>query len=51
MTIALLMNVALVYAILVGGNLPAPLLGIDFEDNGTRESLWFETPGYVIPLP
>ena len=46
----LLMNVALLYAILVGVNLPAPRLGLSFDEDISGTRLWYEPPGWVIPL-
>jgi tryptophan-rich sensory protein len=43
-------SIAIMYAVLVGVNLPAPLLGLRFESSPDGERLWFEPPGYVIPL-
>jgi tryptophan-rich sensory protein len=43
-------NVALMYGILVVVNLPAPLLGLRFEDSTPQERLWFEPPGWAIGL-
>lgn len=43
-------NVLAMYAILVGVNLPAPLLGLRFENSATEERLWFEPPGALIPV-
>ena len=45
---ALLANLGLLYAILVGVNIPAPFLGLDFGDSERR--LAYEPPVYVIPL-
>jgi tryptophan-rich sensory protein len=50
MNSSLLVNIGLMYAILIGANLPASLLGIDFQEDDARQRLWFEPPGYVIPL-
>jgi tryptophan-rich sensory protein len=50
MNVSLLLNLALMYAILIGINIPASLLGLDFNDSTPRERLWFEPPGFVIPL-
>lgn len=43
-------SIGLMYAILIGVNIPASLLGIEFPNNSDRERLWYEPPGYVIPL-
>lgn len=47
---SLLINVALLYAILIGVNLPVPLLGLSFEDDTSGNRLWYEPPGWIIPL-
>ncbi len=46
---ALLLDVALLYAILIAVNLPAPLLGLSFDDGPGAKPLWYEPPGWVIP--
>lgn len=46
----LVANVVLMYAILVGINLPAPLLGLEFEESGDQARLPYAPPGYVIPI-
>jgi tryptophan-rich sensory protein len=43
-------SVALMYAILIGVNLPASVVGLKFESSAAADRLWFEPPGYVIPL-
>lgn len=48
--IVLIANILLMYAILIGVNIPATRLGIDFDDNEPRHRLWFEPPGYVISI-
>ena len=50
MKASVLLNLLLMYGILIGVNLPAPLLGLNFEDGDARERLWYEPPGYVIPV-
>ncbi|MEZ4703488.1 MAG: tryptophan-rich sensory protein [Rhodothermales bacterium] len=47
---SLLVNIVLMYAILIGINIPASFFGIDFNEEEARQRLWFEPPGYVIPL-
>lgn len=45
----LVLSILQFYAILIGVNLPAPFLGLEFEsDNKPR--LWFQPPGFVIPI-
>ncbi|WP_170067779.1 tryptophan-rich sensory protein [Neolewinella xylanilytica] len=45
----LLLHIALFYLILVGVNLPAPFLGLKFDqDDGHR--LWYAPPGFLIPV-
>ncbi|MBE9178573.1 tryptophan-rich sensory protein [Oculatella sp. LEGE 06141] len=46
----LIANIVLMYGILIGVNLPAPLLGLDFQEDSVRQRLWYEPPGYVIPI-
>jgi tryptophan-rich sensory protein len=46
----LVANVVLMYAILVGINLPAPLLGLEFEESRDQPRLAYAPPGYVIPI-
>lgn len=50
MNMQLILNVLLMYAILIGVNLPAPFLGLSFRETEPRRRLWFEPPGFVIPL-
>ena len=38
------------YAILFLTNVPAYFLGLKFEGNEARKRLWFEPPGFVIPI-
>lgn len=45
----LVASILLMYAILVGVNLPAPLLGLEFEDSPERDRLPYAPPGWVIP--
>lgn len=46
---ALITNILLFYGILVGVNLPAPFLGLEFEgDNKPRLS--YQPPGFIIPV-
>lgn len=46
----LLLSVLLLYAILVGVNVPAPWLGLEFDGPEPDRRLWFEPPGFVIPV-
>lgn len=48
--VGLLVNLLLFYAILFLINVPAYFLGLRFEGNEKRKRLWFELPGFVIPL-
>jgi tryptophan-rich sensory protein len=50
MALSLLGNILLMYAVLVGVNLPAPFLGLEFGDNDKRRRLPYEPPGFVIPV-
>lgn len=45
-----LLNLLWFYAILFLTNVPAYFLGLRFEGNETRRRLWFEPPGFVIPI-
>ncbi|MBC6367830.1 tryptophan-rich sensory protein [Algoriphagus sp. AK58] len=45
-----LLNLLLFYAILFLINVPAYFLGLRFEGNELGKRLWFEPPGFVIPL-
>lgn len=45
-----LANVALMYVILIGVNLPTPFLGLDSEPGAPPKRLRFEPPGFVIPI-
>lgn len=43
-------NILLFYGILFLTNVPAYFLGLKFEGNTPKKRLWFEPPGYVIPI-
>jgi tryptophan-rich sensory protein len=45
----LLLNILIFYAILIGVNIPAPFLGLEF-DQETQPRFWFAPPGWVIPV-
>jgi tryptophan-rich sensory protein len=45
----LALSILIFYAILIVTNIPAPLLGLNF-DNGESSRLWYAPPGYVIPI-
>lgn len=48
---SLILNILLMYGILVLVNVPAPFLGLAFEnDSDTTRRLWYQPPGYVIPI-
>lgn len=47
---SLLANFILFYAILFLINLPVPFLGLKFSGNEASKRLWFEPPGFVIPI-
>lgn len=49
MTASWIFSVLTFYTILVVVNIPAPFLGLEFE-NGETTRLWFAPPGYVIPV-
>lgn len=42
-------SVLIFYAILVGVNIPAPFIGLEF-DSGETSRLWYAPPGFVIPI-
>lgn len=50
MNSSLIINILLMYGILILVNVPATFLGIDFQETEPRSRLWFEPPGYVIPV-
>ncbi|MDO8966263.1 MAG: TspO/MBR family protein [Algoriphagus sp.] len=43
-------NILLFYGILFFINVPAYFLGLRFEGNEHKRRLWFEPPGFVIPI-
>lgn len=43
-------NILLFYGILILTNVPAYFLGLKFEGNAPKKRLWFEPPGFVIPI-
>lgn len=43
------MSILIFYGILVTVNIPAPFIGLDF-DNGETSKLWYAPPGFVIPI-
>lgn len=45
----LFFSILIFYAILVGVNIPAPFLGLEFEDD-TKPRLWYQPPGYIISV-
>lgn len=45
-----LLNLVLFYGILFLTNVPAYFLGLKFEGNEEKKRLWFEPPGFVIPI-
>jgi tryptophan-rich sensory protein len=49
MSSSLLLSILLFYVILIGVNIPAPFLGLDFE-SGEKPVLWYQPPGFVIPI-
>lgn len=42
-------NIALMFGIRIAVNIPAAFLGLEFE-LGTKPRLWFQPPGFVIPV-
>lgn len=49
MTHSLLFSILSFYGILVVVNIPAPWLGLHFEEDNSNR-LWYVPPGYVIPI-
>lgn len=47
---SLAFNILLFFGILILTNLPAYFLGLKFEGNEAKKRLWFEPPGFVIPI-
>lgn len=47
---SLLANILLFLGILFLTNVPAYFLGLRFEGNEPKKRLWFEPPGFVIPI-
>lgn len=47
---SLVLNILLFFGILILANLPAYFLGLRFEGNEPKKRLWFEPPGFVIPI-
>lgn len=43
-------NIFLFYGILILTNVPAYFLGLKFSGNEAKKRLWFEPPGFVIPI-
>ena len=41
--------ILIMYGILILVNIPAPFLGLQFEESG-KQRRWFQPPGYVIPI-
>lgn len=48
MVLDILVQIAILYGILVGVNIPTPFLGLDFDDD--PPAVWYQPPGYVIPI-
>ncbi|MBW8243331.1 tryptophan-rich sensory protein [Muricauda oceani] len=46
---SLLFSILSFYGILIVVNIPAPFLGLNFE-NGEAPKLWYAPPGFVIPI-
>ncbi|WP_404828040.1 tryptophan-rich sensory protein [Flagellimonas crocea] len=45
----LIISILIFYGILIVVNIPAPLIGLNFE-SGQTPRLWYAPPGYVIPI-
>lgn len=50
MNSSLLFNIGLLWGMLFLINVPAFFLGFKFEGNVPNKRLWFEPPGFVIPI-
>lgn len=50
MNSSLLFNIGLLWGILILTNIPAFFFGLKFEGNAPKKRLWFEPPGFVIPI-
>ncbi|MDI1323552.1 MAG: hypothetical protein PSV36_12450 [Algoriphagus sp.] len=50
MNSSLLFNIGLLWGMLVLTNIPAFFLGLKFKGNVPKKRLWFEPPGFVIPI-
>ncbi|MFA0963446.1 hypothetical protein AB9P05_16700 [Roseivirga sp. BDSF3-8] len=46
---ALVFSVLIFYGILILVNIPAPFIGLNF-DNDETPKLWYAPPGFVIPV-
>lgn len=45
----LILSILIFYGILIGVNIPAPFIGLEFE-SGQTPKLWYAPPGFVIPI-
>lgn len=50
MNASLLFNILLLWGMLILTNVPALLFGLRFEGNVPKKRLWFEPPGFIIPI-
>jgi tryptophan-rich sensory protein len=50
MNSSLLFNIGLLWGMLFLTNIPGFFLGLKFEGNVPKKRLWFEPPGFVIPI-
>lgn len=50
MNSSLLFNILLLWGMLILTNVPALFFGLKFEGNAPKKRLWFEPPGFVIPV-
>lgn len=46
----LLFNICLLLGMLILTNIPGFFFGLKFEGNAPKKRLWFEPPGFVIPI-
>jgi len=49
MTLQLIFSILIFYAILIGVNIPAPFIGLEFESS-SKPKLWYAPPGFLIPI-
>ncbi len=50
MNSSLLFNICLLLGILILTNIPGYFFGLKFQGNVPKKRLWFEPPGFIIPI-